>query len=267
MTSLARTQSEFTKSLLDRTMPAPADIRGASRRRADRRFAVYRNNVASGLAQALATRFPVVKRLVGEEFFRAMAHVYATAELPRSPIMLYYGETFPAFIDDFEPAHPVPYLGDIARLEMARGRAYHAADVTPLEPDAFAALSSDRLADTRVRLHPSLSIITSSHPIYSIWHMNQDPVRFTPASPWAKEAVLVARPRLKVRTQRITHGDAAFVRALAAGGTLAEAVIAARNAVPAFNAPESLAVLIGARVVIGFGEEVGRTQDIYGSIP
>ena len=96
MASLARTQSEFTKSLLDRTMPVPADIRGASRRRADRRFAVYRNNVASGLAQALATRFPVVKRLVGEEFFRAMAHVYATAELPRSPIMLYYGETFPA---------------------------------------------------------------------------------------------------------------------------------------------------------------------------
>ena len=150
---------------------------------------------------------------------------------------------------------------------MARGRAYHAADATPLEPDAFAALSPDRLADTRVRLHPSLSIIKSSHPIYSIWHMNQDPVRFTPASPWAKEAVLVARPRLKVRTQRITHGDAAFVRALAAGGTLAEAVIAARDAVPAFSAPESLAVLIGARVVIGFGEELGRTQDIYGSIP
>jgi Putative DNA-binding domain len=260
MTSLAQAQSDFTKSLLDRTMPVPADIRGATRRRADRRFAVYRNNVASGLAQALAMRFPVVKRLVGEEFFRAMAHVYATAELPRSPIMLYYGETFPAFIDDFEPARPVPYLGDIARLEMARGRAYHAADATPLDLGAFAALSPDRLADTSVRLHPSLSIITSSHPIYSIWHMNQDPVRFTLA--WAKEAVLVARPRLKVRTQRITHGDAAFVRALAAGGSLAEAVDAAEGAVPAFNAPESLALLISARVVIGFGDEVGPTQNI-----
>jgi hypothetical protein len=38
----------------------------------------------------------VVKRLVGDEFFRAIAHVYATAELPRSPVMLYYGETFPS---------------------------------------------------------------------------------------------------------------------------------------------------------------------------
>ena len=97
-------------------------------------------------------------------------------------------------------------------------------------------------------------MLTSSHPIYSIWHMNQDPVRFTPASPWAKEAVLVARPRLKVRTQRITHGDAAFIRALAAGSTLACAVLAAEQAVPQFFASESLAVLIGARVVVGFDE-------------
>jgi hypothetical protein len=254
MTSLAETQSAFARSLLDRTVPVPADIRGASRRRADRRFAVYRNNVAAGLANALAARFPVVKRLVGDDFFRAMAHVYAAVELPRSPIMLYYGETFPGFIDDFEPARPIPYLGDIARVEMARGLAYHAADATPLDPDAFAALPADRLGETRVTLHPSLSIITSSHPIYSIWHMNQDPVRFTPASPWAKQAVLVARPRLKVRTQCITHGDAAFIRALASGSTMTEAVAAAERAFPRFCASESLAVLIGARVVVSIGE-------------
>ena len=262
MTSLAQTQNAFAKSLLDRTVPVPANIRGASRRRADRRFAVHRNNVAAGLASALAVRFPVVKRLVGDDFFRAMAHVYATAELPRSPIMLYYGETFPGFIDDFEPARPIPYLGDIARVEMARGLAYHAADATPLDPDAFAALPADRLGETRVRLHPSLSIITSSHPIYSIWHMNQDPVRFTPASPWAQQAVLVARPRLKVRTQSITHGDAALIRALAAGSTMTEAVITAEQTVPRFCASESLAVLIGARVVTGFGDEIGPGRNI-----
>jgi hypothetical protein len=255
MTSLAETQSAFARSLLDRTVPVPADIRGASRRRADRRFAVHRNNVAVGLAHALAARFPVVKRLVGDAFFRAMADVYAGCELPRSPIMLYYGETFPAFIDDFEPARPIPYLGDIARIEMARGLAYHAADATPLDPDAFAALPAEGLGETRFRLHPSLSIIKSSHPIYSIWHMNQDPVRFTPASPWASEAVLVARPRLKVRTQCITHGDAAFIRALAAGSTLGEAARVADQCVARFSLSESLAVLLGARVVVGIASE------------
>jgi hypothetical protein len=259
MTSLAHTQSAFAKSLLDRTVPVPPEIRDASRRRADRRFAVYRNNVAAGLANALAARFPVVKGLVGDEFFRAMAHVYAAAELPRSPVMLYYGETFPGFIDDFEPARPIPYLGDIARIEMARGLAFHAADETPIEPQAFAALPPEGLAEARVRLHPSLSIITSSYPIYSIWHINQDPVRFIPPL-WAKEAVLVARPRLKVRTQRITYGDAAFIRALAVGSTLGEAVLAAQQAVPQFRASESLAVVIGARAVVGFGDHAYPMQ-------
>ena len=170
----------FATALLDPRSETPAVIIGPNEKAAVGRYNVYRNNVTVSLIDALAAVFPATQRLAGVEFFRAMAHVYAAAELPRSPIMLYYGETFPAFIDDFEPARPVPYLGDIARVEMARGRAYHAADATPLDPDAFAQLSPDRLGQTRVRLHPSLSIITSSHPIYSIWHMNQDPVRFTP---------------------------------------------------------------------------------------
>jgi Putative DNA-binding domain len=256
MINLVQTQNAFARSLLDRTVPVPADVRGASRRRADRRFAVYRNNVAAGLATALATRFPVVKRLVGDEFFRAMAHVYATTEPPRSPVMLHYGDTFPGFIDAFEPARPVPYLGDIARIEMARGTAYHAADVMPLEPEAFRALPPVRLGGVRVKMHPSLSIITSRHPIYSIWHMNRDPARFTPVSPLAHESVLVARPRLRVRTRRIDDGDAAFLLALAAGETMADAMRTAEQAVPGFCLAEGLAVLIGERVVVSIDEDV-----------
>src|SRR5579864_7312457 len=80
MPSLAEIQDAFATALLDRTSPVPAFLAGAARHRPERRFAVYRNNVAAGLVEALATRFPVVKRLVGDEFFRAMAHLYAMAE-------------------------------------------------------------------------------------------------------------------------------------------------------------------------------------------
>ena len=71
--------------------------------------------------------------------------------------------------------------------------------------------TSNRLGGMHIRLHPSLSVVASLHPIYSIWHMNRDPVRFTPVSPWVGEAVLGSRPRLRVRTCRIAHGDAAFI--------------------------------------------------------
>ena len=140
MNQLADTQNAFACALLDAARAVPATIRGAARRRADRRFAVYRNNVVAGLIDALAQRFPVVCRLVGDEFFRAMARVYVTARPPTSPLMMLYGETFPDFIDEFAPAAALPYLGDVARLELARGRAYHAADAVPAGPQIFAGL-------------------------------------------------------------------------------------------------------------------------------
>ena len=110
-------------------------------------------------------------------------------------------------------------------------------------------------------MHPSLSVFTSAHPIYSIWHINQDPERFVPVPFYASEAVLISRPHLRVRTQCITDGDAAFIRALAAGCTLAEAVDMAQCAVPGFSASESLRVLIGSRVVIGVIDDVRPLRD------
>jgi hypothetical protein len=187
----------------------------------------------------------VVKRLVGDEFFSAMAHAFATAEMPRSPLMLYYGEAFPAFIEGFAPAAPLPYLPDLARIEMARGLAFHAADAAPLSPAAFAALPSDRLAGLRFRLHPSLFVLASSYPVHSIWQINQDPDRFRPVPVFAREGVLVVRPRLRVKVHCVTHEIVDFIRALAAGATLGEAIDAAAAA-------EGLAAVIRAQIVIGF---------------
>ena len=155
MLDLAHVQSTFAQALLDSSAAVPPAVRGAARRKAERRFAVYRNNVLTGLVSALAARFPVVQRLVGDEFFREMARVYVAQEPPNGPILMQYGETFAAFIDGFAAAAPVPYLGDVARLEMARGRAYHAADVVPLAAQTFTTVRADRLASTRVNV-PSI---------------------------------------------------------------------------------------------------------------
>jgi len=97
-------QDEFADALLSVATPVPSSLKGAAIRRADRRFAVYRNNVAVSLVEALGARFPVVKRLVGEEFFRAMAHAFVSREPPLSPLLIHYGETFPAFIEEFDAA-------------------------------------------------------------------------------------------------------------------------------------------------------------------
>jgi hypothetical protein len=249
MSNLMDTQADFADALLSTATPVPDCVRGALRGRAERRFAVYRNNVAVSLLNALGARFPVVARLVGEEFFRAMAREYVMQDPPRSPLLFKYGEGLAPFIEGFAPAAPIPYLADMARLEYARGLAYHAADAEPLPASAFAALDGGRLAEFKVRLHPSVFVIISDYPIVTIWEANQasSVVRI---SPRGREAALVARPFLEVEMRRLTPGTGAFLASLASGSTLGEAVAAGANASEAFSAEEALATLIGAKIAV-----------------
>ncbi len=249
MRNLMHLQDEFADALLSATSPVPPCITGAAMRRAGRRFAVYRNNVAVGLIEALGSRFPVVKRLVGEEFFSALAHAYVLREPPFSPLLIKYGGTFPRFIEGFEAAKPLPYLADVARLEFARGRAYHAADIDPLPAAAFAELRDEDVGATRVTLHPSVAIVASAYPVLSIWEANQaDAISAVQAR--GPEAALVARPSLEVETLRLGAGVDTFLLALQSGACIGEAAAAAAAAAPRFDAAEGLTTLISRNLAV-----------------
>jgi len=245
----AQTQRQFAAALLDRCAPLPTMIRvrGGG---PENRFAVYRNNVIASLVSVLAARFPVVRRLVGEEFFRAVARAYVTEEPPRSPVLLHYGETFPGFIENFPPAAAIEYLADVARLELARGRAYHAADAVPIEAGVLVSLAPEQLGELRLALHPSVSLLQSPHPIVSIWEAHQA-AEVAPVSAWTPEAALVARPALDVGIWRLPPGGHCFIGRLADGHALAAAVEAASATAADFDLTANLAILLRANVVVG----------------
>ena len=246
-------QDEFADALLSAATPVPSSLKGAAIRRADRRFAVYRNNVAVSLVEALGARFPVVKRLVGDEFFSAMAHAFVLREPPLSPLLIHYGETFPAFIEAFDAAKPLPYLADVARLEYARGRAYHAADVEPLPRAAFAALPAGRIGSARVTLHPSVGIIASRFPVLSIWEVNQDQ---------AVRPCLIGGPRLRSwrgPSSRSRRGGFSPVAMCSCSRSrrarpLPRRCERATAATSDFNASDGLAMLIGAHLAVALDE-------------
>ena len=131
--SLADRQRRFGAALLDNRLAPPNGLIGPDGKPSATRFAVYRNNVMTGLIEALSDAFPVLKRLVGDEFFRAMAGVYARAEPPDSPILLHYGAGFPAYIALFPPLKDFAGLADVARLERAWTESYHAIEAAPAD--------------------------------------------------------------------------------------------------------------------------------------
>ena len=242
-------ETSFAEALLDADRPIPHGIAAHNAAVSARRFAVYRNNVVAGLVKALKSRFAVVDKIVGEEFFAAMARVFVKEQPPRSPLLATYGDNFPAFIAAFEPARGLPYLADVARLEAARTRAYHAADAMPVGAEHFATLDSHAVGAIRIDMHPSTGIVRSPYPIVTIWAMNSGEHELAPIENWRGEDALISRPYLEVGVRALPPGGAAFVLALAAGRPLGEAAEVALADDPDFDLTGNLAGLIGSGLV------------------
>ena len=220
--SHAATQTEFHAALWltappeGLTAPAPQEI--------PRRFAVYRNNVRHSLSRALAARFPVIEALVGAAFFTAMAGVFIAKAPPASPVLQDWGRAFPGFLDGFPPLAHLPWLGDVARLEWARGTAVHAADATPMPPEALAAaLALPDPAPLRLRLHPSVTLFRSAHPALSIWQAHQPGAPRRPLPPGPEHALIGRQPDFAVVVAPLDADTHAVLSALARGAPLGQA--------------------------------------------
>jgi hypothetical protein len=242
--SLSEFQDRFARALLDPHSALPEGLVTWNGSDAAGRFAVYRNTVVVSLVDALAAKFPVVRDLVGEDFFRAMARVFVSEQPPRSPIISEYGDGFPAFIAGFPPVAGLPYLADVAALDAAHLRAYHAADAGSAGPSDFAALSAEDLPDLRLRAHPSATVITSRHAVMSLWAAHQGHLDLSQVDPFEPEDALVIRPGLEVEVTRLRPGEAAFLDRLGSSDTLANASAAAFAAAPAFDMPTALHTVI-----------------------
>lgn len=216
-----------------------------------RRFDVYRNNVAHSLSRALAARFPVVERVVGAEFFAAMAPVFLKNGLPQSPLLLEWGKDFPSFLARFPPLSGLPWLADVARLELARGAAYHAADAAPLPPEALMQAASAAGA-ARLALHPSVTVLPSRWAVVTAWAMNQPGATPAPLPAAQPEVALILRDRRDaVVVEAIGPGDHAFVAALQRGETLVQAAAAGQVAAPGHEPAGILTTLARMGALVG----------------
>jgi hypothetical protein len=249
---LGHRQAAFAHALLHVAEPVPPGLVGLDGRAGAMRFAIYRNNVALGLIEALKAAFPVVYALVGDDFFAAMAHAHAVEYPPVSPVMLEYGGGFPAFIARFKPAAALPYLADVARLEWAWVEAYHAADAWPLSPGLLPRVAREDLPQARLLLSPSLRIVRSDFPVVAIWEMHGRDDR-ADAQLFADggQDALVLRPGAEVEIRCLPAGNAVFIEALAAGASVVEAMQAGLAASVLFDLAAALTGLIDSGAIIG----------------
>lgn len=244
-------ESDFAAALLAQGSACPPGLTTWNGSDPAQRFRVYRNNVMASLIDALADTFPVTQDLVGEEFFRAMARLYAQAQPPRSPLLAFYGADFPAFIEQFPPASAIVYLADVARLEYLRVLAYHAADAVPVRADEIGALLADEqgLPAVCLRLHPSLAVFSSPSAVVSLWAAHQGVGELAEIDPQRPEAALVLRYGTEVEVMAIPAAAGEFIAAVQSGTPLGEAAAAAMTLDEYFDLAGVLGALLNKSAI------------------
>ena len=198
-------------------------------------FAVYRNTVLKGCIDALQANYPAVLRLVGEEWFRAVAALHVRARPPSDARLLLYGMDFPDFLRDFAPAADLPYLSDVAMLDRCWTEAHGAADAVALAPATLAGLPLEQLGKLVLEPHPAARWAWfEEQPIYTIWRRNRgsgaEGVQSSENGDelvWTGEGALLTRPAAAVTWTALDAAGCAFLDACAAGRPLAHAASAA----------------------------------------
>lgn len=221
-------------------------------------IAVYRNNVRSSLSKALREKFPVIHALVGDKFFKFAANEYFNLAPPSSPLLSDYGATFPEFLDEFEPAQNLPYLGDMARLEIAWLEAYRAEDAAPLSADAAMDAAGEDPSALCFIMHPSLRLRQSRYAVGSIWRRHQKEGQGARVSAGNGEYVMIVRPYGEVQLEIISVGAFAALENLSAGDAVGAAFEDAMTKDAAFDPQAMFKLLFESGVVAGIRNQKGE---------
>nr|WP_316639381.1 DNA-binding domain-containing protein [uncultured Roseateles sp.] len=194
-----------------------------------RGLSAYRANAGASAERALASSFPTVQALMGEEAFAALARAYWQAHPPARGDLAWLGEHLPDFLRQSPQLQDEPYLPDCARLDWLLACAEGAAD-TEAEPASLGLLAEHEPQQLRLRLMPSVHLLRSAFPVLAIWQAHQvdEPDAFAPvrAAMAAGEGswALVWREGWRARAMALEPAAWHFIEALLAGDDLAQAL-------------------------------------------
>lgn len=227
-------QRQFADTVLNADLPTPTGVVDPRGNVSPKRFDVYRNNVVVSLIEAMCDAFPAILNITGEEFFKAVAREFVIKNPPTSPLMMFYGQGFDAFLGSFEPTQSLAFLPDVAKIEMAWRRAYHAADVDPLQASELGRLTEEQLAAAQFSHHPSVNLIHSAYAAVDMWKVARG---HQPADTMSSGAQigLICRAAYDVHVEAIDRPTADLLECIQTGATFGSAVEVVLMRHPDFN--------------------------------
>jgi uncharacterized protein (UPF0276 family) len=248
--TLAASQQQFAGALLDASQAGPvlAQFKGEH---VEHRFALYRGNMSATWSKTLAAAYPVVKMLMGEEFFGGLSQAYGRAHPSDSGDLNRFGAHFAEFLQFFPHVADYPYLPDMARLEWALHRAHYAPSAEAVTTQQLAALTPEQMEAAQLELHPAVQLIASEWAIIPLWqaHQPDSEVGFPENMATASHG-LVTRAEWQAQMLPLSRASHAALSVLKEGGDFGAALDAAFDMDEDFDVAANLQLWLAHALIV-----------------
>ena len=214
---------------------------------------VYRNGYLKTCTDALAASYPVVRSLLGDDYFRTLARAYVEAYPPTAGTLVGYGSHFAEFLGSRSDEHGLAYLSDAAAIDAAWLASHFAKDVVALAPADVESISAKGIdiSTVRVKLTPPTQLVRLHYHVVEIWARirAQGALSSSVTLSAGDNLAMVWRLDGQIHIRALDPGESAFLATLAGVATLKTAADSAFEVDASFDVATTFAALLQNRIL------------------
>ncbi len=226
--TLQQCQLEFADALTNDT-PFDEWVREAAN------LQIYRNNTESSLLRTLTATYPLLSKLLGEDYFAYAAKTYVEQYPSRSSNLHDYGKYFANFLKTFAPIDEFPYLPTVAEFEWICHRLHFASDANTFDLSLLSNVTPADYHRLYFELHPASNLLASDYPLLEIIDFCQKEPDTLLNLTQGPHYLQIIRRHLDIVLVPLTHCDFVFLQMLQDGMPVKAALSAALMINPSFN--------------------------------
>ncbi len=195
---------------------------------AERRLDVYRSNVTGLHLKTLDDTFPVIVRVLGEQYWHHLLQSEIETYSSTGADLNSYGKFVPPFLkkacEQRDELSDFAYLSDLAELEYLIFQTQFAADDKVFDWDSFGKLPPEGQAAAQLVSSSSLTLFYSDYPVDALWYSHQEnmPEQYFGDAPEGVYCCIYRDDQYKISVERIPHVAAHVIKKVESGASLAE---------------------------------------------